>query len=111
MRRVRVAVPVPALEALSYRLPDDFADAPIGARVLVPLGTRVLTGVVVAPDPTPEPAATTDASVAPIRDVIDVLDPEPYLPADVVSLALWVAEYYASGAGDAVEAAMPPRAL
>jgi len=29
----------------------------------------------------------------------------------VIALALWVAEYYACGAGDAIAVAMPPRAL
>jgi hypothetical protein len=33
------------------------------------------------------------------------------LPDDVVALAVWVADYYACGVGEAVAAAMPPRAL
>ena len=49
MRHVRVAVPVPALDALTYRLPDDFPDPSRGARVLVPLGSRMLTGCVLGP--------------------------------------------------------------
>ena len=40
MRHIRVAVPVPALEALTYRLPDISIDPVVGARVLVPLGKR-----------------------------------------------------------------------
>jgi primosomal protein N' len=48
MRLVRVAVPVPSLEALTYGVPDGFADPAVGARVLVPLGNRILTGVTVA---------------------------------------------------------------
>ena len=35
---------------------------------------------------------------------------EPFLPDDVVALAVWVADYYACGVGEAVAAAMPPRA-
>ena len=42
--------------------------------------------------------------------MIDVLDSVPFLPPDVVRLATWVADYYASGAGEALAAAMPPRA-
>jgi len=49
-------------------------------------------------------------TAASVREIIDVLDAEPFLPPDVVQLASWVAGYYASGAGDAVAAAMPPRA-
>ncbi len=40
----------------------------------------------------------------------DVLDGEPYLPADVLALAAWVAEYYACGPGEVVAAAVPPMA-
>src|SRR5205085_9761244 len=35
---------------------------------------------------------------------------EPFLPADVVTLATWVADYYACGIGEAIATAMPPRA-
>ena len=39
-----------------------------------------------------------------------MLDETAFLPADVVKLASWVANYYASGAGEAMATAMPPRA-
>jgi len=42
--------------------------------------------------------------------VVDVLDQEAFLPADVVDLAAWVAAYYACGVGEAIATAMPPRA-
>ncbi|HEY3885153.1 MAG TPA: primosomal protein N', partial [Vicinamibacterales bacterium] len=44
------------------------------------------------------------------RPLVDVLDPEPFLPPQVVSLAAWVADYYACGVGEAIATAMPPRA-
>ena len=77
----------------------------IGARVVVPLGTRVVTGIVV--DSTSSGPKATPTTV---KAVIDVLDDEPFLPADVVALAAWVAEYYACGVGEAIATAMPPRA-
>ena len=106
MRRVRVAVAVPALEPLTYQVPDGWPAPAIGARVLVPLGTRVVTGICVGDDD----AVSEREGGAAVKDVIDVLDVDAFLPADVVTLALWVAEYYACGAGDALGAAMPPRA-
>jgi primosomal protein N' (replication factor Y) len=72
-----------------------------GARVLVPLGTRHVTGCVVA----------VDAAVSPdleLRPVIDVLDQEAFLPGHVIDLALWASEYYAAGPGETIAAAMPP---
>jgi primosomal protein N' (replication factor Y) len=135
MRLVRVAVPVPALDALTYSVPDDFRDPVVGARVLVPLGKRVMTGIVIESrfadcssqfehlneprtanherrtashePPTANPELRAAASV---RNLIDILDSDPFLPADIVALALWVAEYYACGVGEAIAAAMPPRA-
>src|SRR3954447_15667576 len=50
MRRIHVAVPVPALDALTYAVPSEFPDPAVGARVLVPLGNRTLTGIVVGVD-------------------------------------------------------------
>jgi primosomal protein N' (replication factor Y) len=111
VRRIRVAVPVPSLEALTYGVPADFADPPHGARVLVPLGNRLITGIVLgrAAEASEEDAGP-GAEARAVKDLVDVLDGQPFLPADVVTLASWVAEYYACGAGDAIGAAMPPRA-
>ena len=112
MRLVHVAIPVPQLDRLTYSIPDDFPDPMPGARVLVPLGKRVLTGVVVSGsgirDATDSGSPTTDPGA--IKPIIDILDPIPFLPPDVVTLAEWVAEYYACGIGEAVATAMPPRA-
>jgi primosomal protein N' (replication factor Y) len=120
VRTIAVAVPVPGLGALTYSLPDDVADPPIGARVLVPLGTRVVTGVRLGSDRgqtgvgrgsdrglTPSAASLVDGNAKPL---IDVLDPQPFLPREVVNLAIWVADYYACGVGEAIATAMPPRA-
>ena len=114
-RLVTVAVPVPSIGSLTYRLSENVASPVPGARVLVPVGTRILTGVVLAVDAPGRGDADTavnaaaDATPA-YKDVIDVLDAEAFLPADVRRLVQWVAEYYACGVGDALASAMPPRA-
>ena len=87
----------------------------IGARVVVPLGTRTVTGIVVetnvggpatARRRTPnDERPTTD--VKPIRNVLDA---EAFVPPDVVALACWTAEYYAAGVGDTIPALLPPMA-
>jgi primosomal protein N' (replication factor Y) len=117
-----VAVPVPGLDVLQYRIPESFDVPPVGARVLVPLGNRQLTGCVVRtdgqtalgsrlpasdswPPESRKPKAETD-----IKDLIDVIDDDSFLPPDVVELAAWVADYYACGPGEAVATAMPPYA-
>ncbi len=77
-----------------------------GARVSVPLGKRVVTGIAVGNVEAwdRERAGTEDM----LKDVIEVVDDETFLPEAIVELALWVAEYYACGPGDALAAAMPP---
>lgn len=114
MRFVRVAVPVPALDALTYGVPDGLAMPVAGARVLVPLGNRILTGCAIGvEEPGAQrraPGAESQAPGPDIKDIVDVFDQEPFLPPDVVRLAAWVSEYYACGIGDAIAAAMPPRA-
>ena len=104
-RLIRVAVPVPALDSLTYSLPAAAPIPPSGARVLVPLGSRVLTGCVVDLD-----EASSGVADGQVKNVIEVLDREPFLPPDVVKLATWVADYYACGIGEAMATAMPPLA-
>jgi len=101
---VSVAVPVPALGLLTYRVPAGHAMPMAGARVIVPLGKRTLTGVVVGE------GTAFDTSFA-IRDVREVLDDTAFVPADVVALTEWVAEYYLAGPGAALAAALPPHGL
>ena len=112
MRAIAVAVPVPGLGALTYTVPDEMPTPRVGARVLVPLGNRTVTGIVLGSDPGPgaaTAAADGGAAVA-AKPIADTLDSDAFLPADVVALASWVADYYACGVGEAIATAMPPRA-
>ena len=107
-RLASVAVPVPQIDLLTYRVPDGIDTPPVGARVLVPVGVRTLTGCVTAIDDVADddPRAAADG----LRDVIDLLDGDAYLPEDVLALTAWVADYYACGPGEVVAAAVPPMA-
>lgn len=83
---VLVAVPIPTLDLLTYEVPAQRPTPPVGGRVVVPIGGRLVTGIVVA----------TNVSVAELRGrdakpVRSVLDTEPFIPADVVELAKWTA--------------------
>ena len=101
---ISVAVPVPFLDSLTYRVPSPIEIPAIGARVRVPLGSRVVTGCVV------EHAEENTADPTDWKEIIDVVDREPFLPPTVVELCRWVADYYLAGIGDAIAAAMPPGA-
>ncbi len=100
---VSVAVAVPGVDLLTYRVPEGWPAPAAGARVLVPVGARTITGIALGA------AEAPDRSVA-VKPLADVLDTEAFLPPDVVRLALWVSEYYVSPPGEAIAAAMPPRA-
>ena len=97
-----VAVPVPGLGLLSYRAPGA---TPLhkGARVRVPLGGRSVVGCIVDAAASPPPGQT-------LKDVEAIIDPESFVPPDVIDLALWIGEYYACGPGAVVALAMPPAA-
>lgn len=101
---IHVAVPVPALGLLTYRVPSDMPVPAVGARVVVPLGSRLLTGIVAAVD-APEPALDGKT----VKAIRRTLDAGPFVPADVVELAQWTAEYYAAGPGETIAAALPPQ--
>ena len=107
---VHVAVPVPLLPALSYRVPADQATPVRGARVRVPLGQRLVVGCVIGLGDDGVPGGVSPSPPDAVKDLVEVVDTEPLLTAGVLDLALWVAEYYACGPGDAVAAAMPPYA-
>ena len=103
MNLVSIAVPVPFLDLLTYRVPEHLALPSIGARVRVPIGTRTVTGCVVE-------HGVNDTPIEGIRDIGEVIDGEPFVPPHVVDLCRWVSEYYVAGIGDAIAAAMPPGA-
>jgi len=99
---ISVAVPVPNLDLLTYSVPPGVTSPVIGARVVVPLGSRVVTGIVIevnVPD-----HAVRGTEIKPLRQVLDA---DAFVPPDVVALARWTAEYYAAGVGDTIPALLP----
>ena len=84
-------------------MPEGIGAPAAGARVVVPLGSRSVTGIVVDVDVEPGDAS---AKIKPIKQLLDA---DPFIPADVVALARWTAEYYAAGAGETITAVLPPK--
>jgi primosomal protein N' (replication factor Y) len=101
---VSVAVPVPALGLLTYRVPDRWPVPPAGARVVVSLGARTVVGVRVG-----DAAPPSDDVI--LKDLREVMDADAFVPADVLALTGWVSDYYLAGPGAALEAALPPGGL
>jgi len=101
---IHVAVPVPGLGLLTYGVPAHLKRPVVGSRVVVPLGSRVVTGIVM--DDVSE-ATIEHAGIKPIQEVLDA---EAFVPPEVVGLARWTAEYYAAGPGDTITSVLPPKA-
>jgi primosomal protein N' (replication factor Y) len=87
---------VPAGDGVfTYRIPGG---AQPGRRVLVPLGRRTATGVVLGPG---EPHGE-------VREAVRLLDERPLLTAEVIALVRWAAAHYLAPLGPALKAALPP---
>ena len=85
-------------------MPPEAPPPVVGARVVVPLGSRVVTGLVIEVNAGDAPS---EAVIKPLRQV---LDEDAFVPPDVIALARWTAEYYAAGVGDTIPALLPPMA-
>ncbi|MGD8320512.1 MAG: primosomal protein N' [Gemmatimonadota bacterium] len=95
--RVEVALPLPIFRTFTYRV--DGPPPPAGARVLVPFRRDERIGWVVGPG--------EEGSIRGLRPVLDVLDDAPTVPADVLALCRWMAEYYVAPLGITLRAAVP----
>jgi primosomal protein N' (replication factor Y) len=89
-------------DGLSYSIPEELLDrARVGTRVLVPLGKREKTGVLVAVH------HESPSVSAKIRPILDVLDSEPVFDDDFLRWTKWVATYYLTSWGEVLAAALP----
>ncbi|HHD62802.1 MAG TPA: primosomal protein N' [Desulfobulbaceae bacterium] len=101
-----VAVVAPLATTLTYGQPEAHPDRlPIGLRVLVPLGRRLVTGYVLAPA---EPQTSwNNRKKIKIRPIVDLLDSEPLFPESMAPLYRWVADYYHYPIGEVIRTALP----
>jgi len=100
---IQVAVPAPLYSCFDYRLPEgiDVNTLHPGSRVRVPFGHRSQIGVILGhSDHTDVPANKLKAMQA-------TLDVEPVLPAEILKLLKWAANYYQYPLGEVIHSAMP----
>ena len=104
MRLVDVILPLAIGEvAYTYAVPGDKPFPAVGARVLVPIGTKEITGIVLREHTAPLREGIT------LREVIDVLDDPSrlWVTPDQLRLWQWVADYYMCTLGEVLVAALP----
>ncbi len=85
-----------------YSIPERLRErlAP-GVRVVVPFGRRTVGGYLLGFSET--------ADVLQTKEIIDVLDEEPLLSADLMHLAEWMSEKYMCSKADAIRVMIPAR--
>src|SRR5271165_5075132 len=95
-----VSLPVPLDHAFTYQLPETLQHrVRPGCRLLVPFGSRKLTGMVLALRP--------DAPDGPVKEALRLIDEEPVLNAELLSLARWIAQYYCAPLGEVLRSMTP----
>jgi primosomal protein N' (replication factor Y) len=99
--KVEPLTPARALRGpFDYRLPEAMSGVGVGSMLLVPFGPRRLLGVVVGL--AEESEVPTERLVAPLQAL------ETGVPAELVSLGLWVAEEYCSTPARGLALVLPP---
>ena len=99
---LRIALPVPLGQLFDYRAPAAPTPPPApGTRVLVPFGRGRRVGVVVAV------SDTTGVAPERLKEVLEVLDPEPLFDAELGGAIAWAAGYWLAPLGEAYATALP----
>ncbi|HEY1183334.1 MAG TPA: primosomal protein N', partial [Bryobacteraceae bacterium] len=95
-----VSVPAPLDQPFTYSLPETLRHrVRPGSRIVVPFGPRKLTGVILRCHDEPPNIAT--------REALRLIDSEPVLDAELLSLGRWIAGYYCAPLGDVLRGMLP----
>ncbi|MFO7931513.1 MAG: primosomal protein N' [Desulfosalsimonas sp.] len=99
--QIEVAVAMPVFRTYTYEVPAELSGlAGAGRRVLVPFGSRRVTGYVLGPD-----AREHEDGLKPAEDVID--EDTPVFPPEMVPFFRWIADYYMHPIGEVISEALP----
>ncbi len=100
---IQVAVPAPVYGRFDYLAPDNIDAKKLqpGCRVKVPFGRRTHIGIVLAQ------SNHTEVEIGKLKPVQAVFDDQSVLPADILQLLQWAAQYYHHPIGEVASAALP----
>ncbi len=99
-------MPTPLRRSFDYLPPEDMAEPAVmalrpGMRVRAPFGHRQLVGILLALK------TDTDIAIEQLKPATEVLDDNPILPASIMNLCQWAAQYYQHPLGDVLANATP----
>ena len=102
--RVRVAVPVHLYDTFDYTLTQaQYERAHVGSRVAISFGRQNLIGIITEKvDPSESFTGTFQ-----LKAISDLLDEQPILDEQVLSLLTWSAQYYQFPIGEVMQTALP----
>jgi len=97
---LRIAVALPVKETFFYTVPQSLAPrAAVGCRALVPFRNRPVTGYILE--------KRTGKPEKGLKEIFDILDPEPLFHKGLIPFFQWMAEYYLFPLGRLIQAALP----
>ena len=103
MQLYEVAVAAPLQDSLAYSAPrESTCSLAAGIRVLVPLGNRLVTGYLLGPA-----ESGAKQSSFKVKAIVDLLDPDPLFPAELIPFFRWIADYYHYPLGEVIRTALP----
>src|SRR5437773_11421777 len=95
-----VSLPVPLDQAFTYALPETLRHrVRPGCRVLVPFGSRKVTGVVLR--------SHNDPPQMEAREALRLIDAQPVLDEALLALGKWIAGYYCAPLGEVLRGMLP----
>ena len=96
-----VSLPVPLDQAFTYSLPLTGTQHRVqpGSRLIVPFGTRKMTGVVLR--------VHDDEGAANLKDALRLIDEQPVLDGELLALGEWIAGYYCAPLGEVLRSMLP----
>ena len=99
----QVAVPSPLRKLFDYRPHTTKQVVEPGSRVVVPFGTRKVVGFVLS--------KTFESAIQPskLKLIIEIIDKEPILPRQILSLLKWSSDYYHHPIGQVLSTAVPKK--
>jgi len=96
-----VALPVPLRRSFTYQVPTALIGrVQRGMRVVCPLGSRRVVGVVLA--------LRSGAPPEGLKPLASIVDDDPAVPEDLLDFLLELAHYYLAPIGDVIRLALPP---
>ena len=99
---IQVAVPRPLHSVYDYMLNADMAIPEVGTRVEVPFGNTHAIGICIN--------ASVHQPHRHLKTVIRLLDQEPLIPENLMSLAHWMTDYYHHPIGEVLSTIIPTAA-